>query len=195
MPGDGARVGERGDLVDHHAQPRGIVGGGGPVIGERPIEHLGSVGDHGRHQLGQQLLLDPDDLPGRADVGIEDDADLQELIKSFEAGPFADRPPLVVEPSFALVLAGQVVRGRIDAVYADADGGFLIVDWKTNRGRTADTLQLALYRLAWAELHDVPLKKVRAAFYYVREAGPEGLVEPPDLPDRAALEDLLTRQP
>ena len=138
-------------------------------------------------RFGQQLLLDPDDLPGRADVGIEDDADLQELIKQFEAGPFADRPPLVVEPAFALVLAGQVVRGRIDAVYADGDG-YLIVDWKTSRGRNADPLQLALYRLAWAELHDIPLTQVRAAFYYVRDAE---LVEPTDLPDRARLEGLM----
>ncbi|MGA8845013.1 MAG: ATP-dependent DNA helicase [Nocardioides sp.] len=138
-------------------------------------------------RFGQQLLLDPDDLPGRADVGIEDDADLQELIKQFESGPFADRPPLVVEPSFALVLAGQVVRGRIDAVYAEGDG-YLIVDWKTNRTRSADPLQLALYRLAWAELQDVPLDQVRAAFYYVREGD---LVEPGALPDRAALEDLM----
>ncbi|CAN5385894.1 hypothetical protein BH09ACT12_BH09ACT12_23840 [soil metagenome] len=147
-------------------------------------------------RFGQQLLLDPDDLPGRADVDIEDDADLQELIRQFEAGPFADRPPLALEPSFALVLAGQVVRGRIDAVYADHDGsgddGYLIVDWKTSRGRSADPLQLALYRLAWAELHDVPLDRVRAAFYYVREAGAQGLVEPADLPDRAALEAMLT---
>ena len=138
-------------------------------------------------RFGQQLLLDPDDLPGRGDVDIEDDADLQELIRQFEAGPFADRPPLEVEPSFALVLAGQVVRGRIDAVYADGDG-FLIVDWKTSRGRSADPLQLALYRLAWAELHDVPLDRVRAAFYFVRD---QALVEPPDLPGREPLEALV----
>ena len=37
-------------------------------------------------------------------------------------------------------------------------------------------------------LHDVPLERVRAAFYYVRSGR---LVEPPDLPDRAALEQLL----
>ena len=56
-----------------------------------------------------------------------------------------------------LVLAGQVVRGRIDAVYAEPDGGWLVVDWKTNQRQTADPLQLAIYRLAWAELMGVPL--------------------------------------
>ena len=140
-------------------------------------------------RFGQQVLIDPDELPGRGDSGIDDDSDLRELIKLFEEGAFADRVPVAVEPPFALVLAGQVVRGRIDAVYADDDGGFLLVDWKTNRAQTADPLQLAIYRVAWAELHDVPLERVRAGFYYVRTGD---LVEPEDLPGRAGLEVLVT---
>jgi DNA helicase-2/ATP-dependent DNA helicase PcrA len=139
-------------------------------------------------RFGQQPLLDPDDLPGRADLGIDDEADLDALIGRFEAGPFADRVPHAVEASFAVVLAGQVVRGRIDAVYADGDGGFLVVDWKTNQSEDADPLQLAIYRLAWAELTGVPPDKVRAVFHYVRSGT---TVEPADLPDRAGLEELL----
>ena len=129
-------------------------------------------------RFGQQELVDPDELPGRGDAEIDDDDDLRELIGLFEKGEFADRTPVAVEPPFALVLAGQVVRGRIDAVYAeDVDGadGFLVVDWKTNRAQTADPLQLALYRVAWAELTGVPVERVRAAFYYVRTGD---LVEP-----------------
>ncbi len=142
-------------------------------------------------RFGQQLLLDPDELPGRGDADIDDDADLQELVKLFEDGPFAERAPHSIEPSFALVLGGQVVRGRIDAVYAEqVDGadGFLVVDWKTNRSATADPLQLAIYRVAWAELTGVPVERVRAAFYYVRTGQ---VVEPPDLLDRQALEALV----
>lgn len=141
-------------------------------------------------RFGQQLLLDPDDLPGRGDDGIDDDSDLQELIARFEAGPFADRVPASIEPPFALVLNGQVVRGRIDAVYDDpaTPGGYLVVDWKTNKQQTADPLQLAIYRVAWAELQGVPVESVRAAFYYVRTGN---LVEHTDLEDRAALEKLL----
>ncbi|WP_028659731.1 ATP-dependent DNA helicase [Nocardioides insulae] len=143
-------------------------------------------------RFGQQDLFDPDDLPGRADAGTVDEAELREVIQRFEAGPFGSRPPFQVEAPFALVLAGQVIRGRIDAVYTDPgrhDGpGYLLVDWKTHRSATADPLQLALYRLAWAELRDVPLEQVRAAFYYVRSGE---LVEPRDLPDRAALEELI----
>ncbi|MCF6379867.1 ATP-dependent helicase [Nocardioides KLBMP 9356] len=143
------------------------------------------------HRFGQQALIEPDELPGRADAGIDDEADLGEVVKRFEDGPFGDRAPHAVEAPFALVLAGQVVRGRIDAVYAepaDAGGGFLVVDWKTGRHETSDPLQLALYRLAWSELTGTPLEDVRAAFHYVR-TGRTVMVD--DLPDRAALEDLF----
>ena len=70
-------------------------------------------------RFGQQALIEPDELPGRADAGIDDEADLGEVVKRFEDGPFGDRAPHAVEAPFALVLAGQVVRGRIDAVYAE----------------------------------------------------------------------------
>jgi DNA helicase-2/ATP-dependent DNA helicase PcrA len=92
-----------------------------------------------------------------------------------------------VEAPFALVLAGQVVRGRIDAVYTDADE-FLVVDWKTGRTTEADPLQLAIYRVAWAELRGVPVERVRAAFYHVRTGT---LEHPAGLPDRAGLEALV----
>jgi DNA helicase II / ATP-dependent DNA helicase PcrA len=82
-----------------------------------------------------------------------------------------------------------VVRGRIDAVYA-TDKGFEVVDWKTNQEQSADPLQLAIYRLAWAELTGTPLENVRASFYYVRGAE---LVSPDDLPGRAELEAMLDR--
>jgi DNA helicase-2/ATP-dependent DNA helicase PcrA len=142
-------------------------------------------------RFGQQPLLDPDDLPGRYDIGIDDDADFDAVVEAFDKGPFADRVPLAVEAPFALVLGGQVVRGRIDAVYgdpaADGEGGFLLVDWKTGRHEDADPLQLALYRLAWAELRGVPIDRVRAVFHYVRTGT---TVEPPELPDRQALEAI-----
>jgi DNA helicase-2/ATP-dependent DNA helicase PcrA len=142
-------------------------------------------------RFGQQDLFDYGDLPGRADADIDDDSDLKELIGLFEAGPFATRAPHAVEAPFALVLDGQVVRGRIDAVYEEADG-FLVVDWKTNQAATADSLQLAIYRQAWAELNEVPVERVRAAFYYVRTGE---VVEPADLPGRAELTKLVSLSP
>ncbi|MCW2784509.1 MAG: UvrD/REP helicase [Marmoricola sp.] len=139
-------------------------------------------------RFDQQQMLDPDDLPGRGDVGIEDDGDLAAVIAAFESGAFADRVPHAVEAPFSLVLGGQVVRGRIDAVYAEPDGTWLVVDWKTSRAPVADPLQLALYRLAWADLVGVPLDDVRAAFVFVRTSETVVLE---DLPDRARLTALL----
>jgi DNA helicase II / ATP-dependent DNA helicase PcrA len=139
-------------------------------------------------RFGQQDLFDYGDLPGRADAGIDDESDLKELVAAFEAGPFATRAPHAVEAPFALVLGGQVVRGRIDAVYEEPDGTFLVVDWKTNRHADADPLQLALYRLAWAELHGLPLDRVRAGFHYVRTGD---VVTYDDLPGRPELEAIL----
>jgi DNA helicase-2/ATP-dependent DNA helicase PcrA len=137
--------------------------------------------------VGQQQLIDPTDIPGAADEGIDSDAELGVLAEAFRGGPFGSRVPHQVEAPFALVLGGQVVRGRIDAVYAE-DGGFLVVDWKTNREQSADPLQLGIYRLAWAELAEVPVESVTASFYYVRTGE---LVTPDDLPSREQLEALL----
>ena len=139
-------------------------------------------------RFGQQSLLDPDDLPGRGDLGIDDEDELQELITTFESGPFSDRVPHAVEAPFALVVGGQVVRGRIDAVYRESDGGWLVVDWKTNQRQTADPLQLSIYRLAWAELLGVPVEEVRAAFHYVRSGV---TVEAEELLGRQGLERIL----
>lgn len=142
-------------------------------------------------RYAQQPLLPPEDLPGASDAEIRDDEDLALLQEAFEAGPYADRTPYQLEAPFSLVLAGRVVRGRIDAIYeTDHDGvaGLEVVDWKTSRRHDADPLQLAIYRLACAELHGVPLERVTAAFYYVRDASVERAV---GLPGRAELERLL----
>ena len=135
-------------------------------------------------------LIAPEDLPGlEGDDEIADERDLAALKDAFLATPYADRTPFRVEVPFQLALAGRVIRGRIDAVYRDGEGGYEIVDWKTNRASSADPLQLAVYRLAWAEQRRLPLDLVSAAFLYVRTGE---VVRPADLPDRAALELLLT---
>ncbi|WP_354642224.1 ATP-dependent DNA helicase [Kitasatospora camelliae] len=144
----------------------------------------------------QRLLLEPDALPGVDEDGIEDEKDLERLKEAFLRTPYADRRPYRVEAPFQLVLAGRVVRGRIDAVYRERDGDgtssvssrYEVVDWKTHREETADPLQLAIYRVAWAEQAGVPLEQVTASFLYVRS----GRVERPSgLPDRKELTRLL----
>jgi DNA helicase-2/ATP-dependent DNA helicase PcrA len=136
-------------------------------------------------QFGQQSLLDVDDLPEAADADV-DDEELTALQQAFLRGPFAARRPYRVEAPFSLALAGRVIRGRIDAVYEHL-GGWEVVDWKTHRSQSADPLQLAIYRLAWAEIVGAEPATVDAVFCYVRS----GRVVRPELPDRAELERLL----
>ncbi|MFI7403091.1 ATP-dependent helicase [Streptomyces sp. NPDC049541] len=139
-------------------------------------------------------MLEPEELPG-SETEIADEHDLEALKDAFERTEYAHRTPHRVEAPFQLAIAGRVVRGRIDAVYKDDDGNgttYEIVDWKTSRSRTADPLQLALYRLAWAEQQGVPLESVNAAFLYVRTGE---VVRPDGLPDRSALERLLLDEP
>ncbi|MBT2459703.1 UvrD-helicase domain-containing protein [Streptomyces sp. ISL-86] len=152
-------------------------------------------------------VLDPaTDLPG-ADVGsgsgsssgsgsdqeIADEADLDSLKAAFERSEYAERTPHRMEVPVQLTLAGRVIRGRIDAVYktsaaeTSADS-YEIVDWKTGRSTEADPLQLAVYRLAWAETTGTPLDQVTAAFVHVRSGR---VIRPRDLPDRARLERIL----
>ena len=146
-------------------------------------------------RFGQQALLDPDDLPGRGDLGHRRRGRPARADRHASSpGPFGDRVPHAVEPPFALVLAGQVVRGRIDAVYAEPDGGWLVVDWKTNRQQTADPLQLALYRVAWAELTGRAARAGRGRVSTTCAPGRPS--RPTDLPDRRGLEQiLLDRRP
>jgi DNA helicase-2/ATP-dependent DNA helicase PcrA len=70
-----------------------------------------------------------------------------------------------------------------------------VVDWKTGARPTAAQeksvfVQLAAYRVAWAELTGVGLGKVRAAFHYVRS---NTTLEPANLPDRGELAALIRR--
>ena len=83
---------------------------------------------------------------------------------------------------FYFIKGHGVPQSLIDAVFADTDGSFTVVDWKTGEPpATADALkhaavQLAVYRLAWAALHGCRPSSVRAAFHYVRS----GLTVSPD---------------
>jgi DNA helicase-2/ATP-dependent DNA helicase PcrA len=146
-------------------------------------------------RFGAQRLIDPADLLGMSDADEEADADLAELRARFEAGAWADRWPREVEVPFETRIGDRLVRGRIDAVFADAPGGgYDVVDWKTGRPpgspdeRRAVAVQLAAYRLAWAALAGVPLDHVRAAFYYVRH---DLTVSPADLLDAKGLAALI----
>ena len=146
---------------------------------------------------GQQRLLDPDELPGAADEGAADDAHLARLRARFEESEWASREPLDIEVPFETVIGDRLVRGRMDAVFRSRDGVYEVVDWKTGSPPSADearfaSVQLAAYRLAWAELAGVDVELVSAAFHYV---GANVTVRPADLLDADGLAALLEGVP
>jgi DNA helicase II / ATP-dependent DNA helicase PcrA len=120
-------------------------------------------------------LLEPDDLPGSGDDDISD-ADLADLQRRFLDSGWAERRPVAVEQAFELLVGGRLVRGRIDAVYPvlDRSGavvGYQVVDYKTGvlpPDFAAASLQLSVYRLAWADLAGCDPETVTAGFLYVR---------------------------
>nr|MDT0661712.1 UvrD-helicase domain-containing protein [Micromonospora sp. DSM 115978] len=148
-------------------------------------------------RFGAGRLLDVDELPGAADEDAAPDETLVELQERFLASEWADRVPVEVEVPFATVVAGVVVRGRMDAVFAGPAGRFDVVDWKTGRRPVGDeasaaAVQLAAYRMAWADLAGVPVGQVRAAFHYVRDGV---TVRPADLLDAGGLAALVAGLP
>ncbi len=142
--------------------------------------------------FGTAGMLDLGEAPG-SDDHIDAAYDLDTMVATFKASPWADRSPAFVEVPVETRVGGVVVRGRIDAVFQDADGRWDLVDWKTGRRPSAAQLktkavQLAVYRLAWARLKAVPLEEVQAAFFYVAD---NEVVRPHDLGTAAELEEIV----
>jgi DNA helicase-2/ATP-dependent DNA helicase PcrA len=130
-----------------------------------------------------------------------DSEQLAALQRTFEHSPWASLKPIDVEREIHLILDGQIIICKIDAVYAvpstgasvgsggasvpptgavvpSADGGpsrYQVVDWKTGKApRDAEDLdqkqlQLALYRLAYAQWRGIDPALIDAVFYYVAE--------------------------
>jgi DNA helicase II / ATP-dependent DNA helicase PcrA len=143
-------------------------------------------------------LLDDTELPGAADdPGTAAPAELAELQEAFRRSAWWGRTPAEIEVPFEMELEGVLVRGRMDAVFADPDGGWDVVDWKTGAppsgvAARAAAVQLAAYRLAWHRLTGAPLAAVRAAFHHVRA---DVTVRPADLLDADGLVALVRGVP
>ena len=186
-------------LVDIGRDPDGAVARLQRRLPVRPDPHalLGNVfHDWVQRFFRAERLFDLEDLPGAVDgeLGRAEEGRLAELQAAFVVSPWSARTPIDVEVPFDMMVGATVVRGRIDAVFADPDGGFTVVDWKTGDPPPTDealqdnAIQLALYRLAWAETHGVPVGSVRAAFHYVRSGR---TVSPAALPGLDELAKLL----
>jgi DNA helicase-2/ATP-dependent DNA helicase PcrA len=148
-------------------------------------------------RFGAAQLLDLDELPGAADEGAAPDDALEELQEAFLGSAWAERRPVEAEVPFETVVAGIGVRGRMDAVFAEPDGTWTVVDWKTgslpaDARLPALSVQLAAYRLAWASLAGCDPARVRAAFHFVRQ---NVTLSPADLLDADGLRALVASVP
>lgn len=150
--------------------------------------------------FGTEQLLGLDELPGAADSTGEmgrADQELAAMQAAFRRSPWAHRNPVDVEVPFETSIAGTVIRGRMDAVFAEPGGRWIVVDWKTGAepgpaDEPAVAMQLAVYRLAWARLmaartgatEAAMLQRVGAAFHYIRSGrtiAPDRLAGPAEL--------------
>jgi DNA helicase-2/ATP-dependent DNA helicase PcrA len=184
-------------LVDLARDPAGAVQRLVHRLPSRPDSHalLGNAFHAWVQQFyGTEWLFDLDDLPGAVDSDVGDTRELAALQEAFAGSRWAARTPVAVEVPFEMPIGDTVVRGRIDAVFADPDGGATVVDWKTGeppRGPEAmrqAAVQLAVYRMAWAALSGCPESSVRTAFHYVRT---QTTITPDELPDATELAGLL----
>ena len=149
----------------------------------------------GRSTLFDDDELDPFSLPSK------DEKALTELKELWLNSEWASRTPFEVESGFETVLAGTVIKGRIDAVYRElgelGDYTYEVVDWKTGRELDGEDLstaaiQLAMYRLAYSKLHQIPLQRISAAFFYIPS---NKTLRPVDLMDEAELLAIIQSVP
>lgn len=97
--------------------------------------------------------------------------DLEVWREAFLGSPFATTPPRAIEREIHLPIAGHVVVCKIDAVF-DTPTGVDIIDWKTGRPPATPeeervrSLQLSLYRLAWAGWTGEDLETITAGWWF-----------------------------
>lgn len=138
-------------------------------------------------------LWEPDDSHEDSDGP---DAELDLLREAFLQTEWAHLRPVAVEANIEIPIGGIMLRCRIDAVFGPGDGIDLVtvVDWKTGRPpsdlseQRARDVQLAAYRLGWAEWTGTPLDQVDAAFVYVSTGE---TVRPSSLLDRDGIIALI----
>ncbi|OIH98205.1 ATP-dependent DNA helicase [Curtobacterium sp. MCBA15_001] len=144
-----------------------------------------------------ELDLDPDEETAAAPDAVVSDDDarrLGEFQATFARSRWAERTPVEVEREIHIPFLGHSVVCKLDAVY-EIDGRIEVVDWKTGKAPSSAEdleqrqLQLALYRVAYAEFTGRPVEDVDAVFYFVAD---DLEVRPVSLLDRAGLEQAWT---
>ncbi|WHS35274.1 ATP-dependent helicase [Auritidibacter ignavus] len=151
-------------------------------------------------------LLDFEDPVEDADQVWDEQTGVTTLRENFLNTRWAQRSPAFIEAGVETTVGSVTIRGRIDAVFRnggdhpdqefDPTAQWELVDWKTGMvPSTPDDLehkglQLALYRLAWSRLHDIPLANISGRFVYLAH-GEERT--PVNLADAEQLEALLAQ--
>jgi DNA helicase-2/ATP-dependent DNA helicase PcrA len=189
---------------DYLSEPRAVADRLRRPMPERPYRatRLGTLFhawvEHRSVPSGSLDVLDawPDELDrdtgDSADATTTDDdaRRLAEFQATFARSRWATRTPVEVEREIHIPFLGHSVVCKLDAVY-EIDGRIEIVDWKTGKAPSgADDLaqrqlQLALYRVAYAEFTERDVADVDAVFYFVAD---DLEVRPTELLDRAGLE-------
>jgi len=161
------------------------------------IEHY-----YTQNRPGLTPTLDIDDPEVLVDAEWDQATGLAELREKFEASDWANKTPVMIEAAVETSVAGLTLRGRIDAVFRrggdpdkpyDPDATWELVDWKTGRVPSdaempRRSLQLAIYRLAWSRLHDIPLENITGKFVYIAHGVEK---TPQDFATAEQLEQIL----
>ncbi len=127
---------------------------------------------------------DPDVAGEQPDDALPDEETqrlLEEMKKAVYKLKWLDEYRIAgIEVPFSVAKDGIVVRGRIDAVFKDAAGDYLLVDWKTssrpkNSMRQEEvarySTQLDYYRAAWEEKAHAEGARVETRLVYIYPGG------------------------
>ena len=124
---------------------------------------------------------------------------IEKLQATFAKSKWANLVPEAIEIEIQLAVENNIFICKLDAVFPGEPSSqnglptFEVVDWKTGVAPSNEaevyerSLQLALYRLAFATLKNVPLENVSACLYYVTD---DKTVVPPHMLNREEILDL-----
>ncbi|MDE2386271.1 MAG: ATP-dependent helicase [Actinomycetales bacterium] len=101
---------------------------------------------------------------------------LEQLKQTFEKSRWAELTPVDVECEIQVTIGSNTFICKLDAVF-ETDNGFEIVDWKTGKPPKANdekdlferSLQLSLYRMAYARYRGIPEDDIEVSLYFVNE--------------------------
>ena len=141
------------------------------------------------------FIANSEELDTADEMPAEDEltsfAQLEELKRTFENSRWASLTPVEVECEIQVTIGSNTFICKLDAVFK-TESGYEIVDWKTGKApRPGDvddlferSLQLSLYRMAYARYRGIPESEIEVSLYFVnedREIRPEAVLSEAEL--------------